>query len=233
MHSAFKRLCALALAVPFAALLILESHAQEQHWQWSASPFFAPEHSAALKVGLTYAPFTSIAEQGWRFRYEGRATGWNDRDPAAPRSYVIEAEDTLYAGYAFHGGPWHAQIYAGATVYSDNQFGFNTEFGVNGIGELVWLGKSGEFVGMEARVSSIKNNWSFSAVSGWPIGWGDLKLGPEAGIGGSITGWNGRLGVAATGLTLAGYDLALGAGAIIDDQDRAGPYVSLWLSGQF
>jgi len=111
--------------------------------------------------------------------------------------------------------------------------GWDTRFGASAIAELLWLGSSGEFVGFEARGSSIKSNWSLSAVSGWPVGFENLKLGPEAGVSGNITGWNARLGVAATGLSLANYDLALGAGALLDDQDRVSPYVSLWLSGKF
>lgn len=226
-----KRKTALALFPLIAAPAAASDSAP--HWQWSLSPFYAPQQSASLKVGLVFAPYSSIEEEGLRLRYEGRVAGWNDRDPVAPRSYVTEAENSLYVGYRFSQGPWRAALYAGPSLYNDNQFGLDTHFGASGIGELVWLGNQGEFVGFEARLSSIKTNWSFNAVSGCPTGWGGLKLGPEAGVGGNLTGWNARLGVAATGLSLNSYDLALGAGAMVDDQDRVAPYVSVWLSGKF
>jgi hypothetical protein len=204
-----------------------------EHWQWAVAGFYGHQQSAAAKVQLTYAPRAALEEEGLRFRYEGRLSGWDDRDPGAPRSYVIEAEDSLYIGTSIHNGPWRVQLYGGATVFSDTQFGLDTRFGASAIAEVLWLGNAGEFVGVEARGSSIENNWSASVVSGWPTGFENLKLGPEAGVSGNVTGWNARLGAAATGLSLANYDLALGAGALIDDQDKLSPYVSVWLSGKF
>jgi hypothetical protein len=203
------------------------------HWQWAVAGFYGDEISAAAKTQLTYAPNATLEEEGLRFRYEGRVSGWHDRDPLAPRAHVTEAEDSLYIGTSLRNGAWRVQLFGGATVFSDNQYGWDTRFGASAIAELLWLGNTGEFVGLEARGSSIKNDWSASIVSGWPTGFSNLKLGPEAGVSGNVTGWNARLGVAATGLTLANYDLALGAGALMDDEQHVSPYVSLWLSGRF
>ncbi len=229
MRSAHKR--AVYCAMGFAALMMDSAHASE-NWQWELSPFYAPQHSASMKVALTYAP-ASVSEAGWRFRYEGRLSGWNDHSTFAPRSYVLEAEDSFYAGYQFRQGAWQSALYLGATIYGDNQFGYVTQYGASAIGQLLWLGAQGEFAGVEARVSSIDTNWSVNAVTGWPTGWDTLKLGPEAGISGNATGTSGRLGVAATGLSLAHYDLAIGGGAQISDGDEVAPYVSVWLSGKF
>ena len=229
MRSALKRFC--YFIAGFAALMT-DSATASEHWQWELSPFYAPQHSAAMKVALTYAP-SSIADAGWRFRYEGRLSGWNDHSTFAPRSYVLEAEDSFYAGYQIRQGAWQSALYVGATIYGDNQFGYVTQYGASAIGQLLWLGNEGAFAGFEARLSSIDTNWSVNAVSGWPTAWGTLKLGPEAGISGNATGTSGRLGLAATGLTLAHYDLAIGGGAQLSDDYEVAPYVSVWLSGRF
>lgn len=216
----------------FIALSVSASLAENENWQWAVSPFYAPIHSASIKGQLIFAP-DSLDKEGWQFRYDARLSSWKDRNPLALRSTVIESDDSFYAGYSFHNGPWRAKLFGGATIYSDNQFALDVQFGASALGELVWLSSSGEFIGFEARGSSIKNNWHVSVVSGWPVGWNGLKLGPEGGVGGNITGWNARAGVAATGLKLANCDLSLSLGAIIDDQDRVGSYASLWLSGRF
>lgn len=207
--------------------------AENEHWQWAVAGFYGHEQNESAKVQLTYAPNQALEEEGLRFRYEGRLSGWTDHDPAAPRAHVFEAEDSLYIGTSLHNGPWRVQLYAGATVFSDNQYGWDTRFGASAIAEVLWLGRDGKFAALEARGASINNDWGLSFVSGWPIGFENLKLGPEAGISGNVTGWNARLGVAATGLRLANCDFALGAGALMDDQDRVAPYVSVWLSGKF
>ncbi len=214
-------------------ILAIPCSAHAERWQWAVSSFFSPQQSVSAKAQLVFAPGRGLEEEGLRFRYEGRFSGWDDFSPFAPRSYVIESEDSIYIGAHFHRGPWRANLYGGVTVFSDTQFGLHTQFGANAIAELLWLGGSGEFIGFEGRASTIDNNWSASLVAGRPTGFGTLKLGPEAGVGGNITGWNARGGIAATGLAFAGYDLALSAGAMINDQDRVSPYFSLWLSGKF
>ncbi len=70
-------------------------------------------------------------------------------------------------------------------------------------------------------------------VSGFPTGWHDTKLGPEAGVSGNITGWNVRAGLALTGLKVSNLDVGISAGALVDDQDIVSPYASVWLSGRF
>jgi len=203
------------------------------HWQWAVAGFYAHDQNASAKVQLTYAPNQVLEAEGFRVRYEGRLSGWDDHYVFAPRSYVIEAEDSFYIGTGIHRGPWRMQVYGGATVFSDTQFGLSTEFGASAIAEVLWLGNAGEFAGFEVRGSTIKNNWSASFISGRPTGFGNLKLGPEAGVSGNVTGWNTRLGLAVTGLSLANYDLALGFGALVDDQSDVSPYVSIYLSGKF
>lgn len=212
--------------------LSLNAQAAER-WQWALSPFYAPHHSASIKGQLLFSPQGHLDGEGWIFRYDARLSRWRDRNPLALRNYVLESEDNFYAGYAFQNGPWRARLFAGPSIYSDNQFGFTVQMGAAAIAELLWLGPSGEFVGFEARGSTIKSNWGLNVVSGFPTGFGGLKLGPEAGVGGSATGWSARAGVAATGLKISNLDLAISAGAMIDDQDVVGPYVSLWLSGRF
>lgn len=221
--------CAALMLLAFSSSVL----AADEHWQWGFSGFYGHETSASAKIQLVYAPYAALEREGLRIRYEGRVSGWDDYSPTAPRSYVIEAENSLYLGNVFHNGHWRLALYGGATVFSDTQFGLETRFGASGIVELVWSGNRGEFAAFEARASSIKNNWYVNFVSGIPTGFGDLKLGPEAGVGGNVTGWNARLGLAATGLTIGKYDLSLGIGALVDDEDRVSPYVSLWLSGQF
>jgi hypothetical protein len=223
----------LGSAVSAFFIFSASAFAENEHWQWAVAGFYGYEQNESAKVQLTYAPNSALIEEGLRFRYEGRLSGWDDRDPLAPRAHVLEAEDSLYIGTSIHNGPWRVQLYGGATVFSDNQYGFDTRFGASAIAEVLWLGTEGEFAALEARGSSISSNWALSFVSGWPTGYENLKLGPEAGVSGNVTGWNARLGVAATGLTLANCDFALGAGALVDDQERVAPYVSVWLSGKF
>jgi hypothetical protein len=197
---------------------------------WSGAEGF--DHIWSLYTGLSWAPFGSVREDGFRLR---AVAGYGDHG-----SGTVSFADLL-AGYHWQWGPVTLKAFAGLTATDRRADGpsalpLGTEMGGKGVAEVWWNITDRAWTSTDLSWGGPHAIYNGRVRLGWRL-WPELSSGLEAGSAGSEESDIARLGGFLRYEWAAG-ELSLSAGLAVDGpvshwEGPVGPFGTLSLLMRF